>query len=146
MDRREFVKTCGYSCLAVMGISLALESCTPATYLQLTPENNQLKIKRSDFTVVKDGKTINRNHVIVKTSGVDFPIVVYKLKDGGHRAMLMRCTHQGIELNLNGDMLTCSAHGSEFSNKGEVITGPADEPLKQYTTSSDESIVYVNLS
>ncbi|HYG53464.1 MAG TPA: Rieske (2Fe-2S) protein [Flavobacteriales bacterium] len=146
MQRREFVKTCAYGCLAAIGFSLALESCTPATYLQLTPENNELKIAFADFTVIKDGKTINRNHVFVKAKGVDFPIVVYKLKDGGHRAILMRCTHQGLELNLNGDLFTCPAHGSEFNTKGEVLTGPADQPLKLYPTKADATHVYVTLS
>jgi Rieske Fe-S protein len=46
-----------------------------------------------------------------------------------------RCTHAGAPSALSGGRLKCPAHGSEFNpENGEVLRGPAVEPLKSYRT------------
>lgn len=46
------------------------------------------------------------------------------------------CTHQGCSLaegDLEGTTVTCACHGSEFDVRtGEVLEGPADEPVATY--------------
>jgi Rieske Fe-S protein len=44
-----------------------------------------------------------------------------------------RCTHAGVPCVLNQSQLQCPAHGSIFDpENGEVLRGPAVEPLKSY--------------
>ena len=44
-----------------------------------------------------------------------------------------RCTHAGAPCVLNQSQLQCPAHGSIFDpENGEVLRGPAVEPLKSY--------------
>ena len=46
-----------------------------------------------------------------------------------------RCTHAGAPCALSGSLLQCPAHGSEFDpENGQVVRGPAVEPLKSYRT------------
>ena len=46
-----------------------------------------------------------------------------------------RCTHAGVPTSLSGSQLKCPAHGSVFNPEtGEVVRGPATEPLKRYRT------------
>ena len=56
--------------------------------------------------------------------------------DGKLYATQATCTHAGgplCEGSLWGDIVTCPWHGSEFNVRtGEVVTGPADRPLKVY--------------
>jgi len=56
--------------------------------------------------------------------------------DGKLYATQADCTHAGgplCEGGIWGDSVTCPWHGSEFNVRtGEVINGPADEPLKTY--------------
>ena len=46
-----------------------------------------------------------------------------------------RCTHAGAPCVLSDSLLRCPAHGSVFNpESGEVVLGPAVEPLKSYRT------------
>jgi len=46
-----------------------------------------------------------------------------------------RCTHAGAPCVLSESLLQCPAHGSVFDpENGEVVRGPAVEPLKSYRT------------
>lgn len=46
-----------------------------------------------------------------------------------------RCTHAGVPSVLIGAQLQCPAHGSIFDpESGEVLVGPALEPLRSYQT------------
>ena len=49
-------------------------------------------------------------------------------------AVQVACTHQGTAINYNAGqhMFICPAHGSEFSQQGQVLVGPATLPLHDY--------------
>lgn len=55
----------------------------------------------------------------------------YKDENGGLHLVNTTCTHMGCELNWNSAEKSwdCPCHGSRFSYEGEVIEGPAIEPL-----------------
>ena len=118
-----------------------MQSCAPAKYVQVNKENNQLKIARSEFFK----ETQARKYIVVKAAELNFPLVVYRFSDTDYSALLLQCTHQGVELNVNGDILTCAAHNSEFSNKGAVVQGPAEQKLVSYKVSSDTENIYIHL-
>lgn len=145
MDRKEFIKTCGYSCLGFIGLSF-LDSCTPAKYIQVGSENNLLQISRSEFIEIKKNKEQIRHYVVVKTSALNYPLVLYRFSDTDFSAVLLQCPHQGAELNVHGDLLSCSAHGSEFNNKGELIQGPAEQGLKKFKVTTDNQTIYIHLT
>ncbi|MGE5532988.1 MAG: Rieske (2Fe-2S) protein [Ignavibacteria bacterium] len=60
-----------------------------------------------------------------------------------------RCTHAGAPLAegaLNGEVLTCPWHYSQFNiTSGEVLGGPAYKRLKSYLVEQRESEVYIDL-
>ncbi len=145
MNRKEFLKVCGGSCLGLIGISLMNQSCAGTHYVQSVANNNLLPVSKTEFIEIKKNKTEFRKYIVVKSDKIEQSIIVYRKADNSYDALLLRCTHQGIELNVNGDILTCSAHGSEFDNKGEVIQGPADQKLKNFAVSSDEKNIYIQL-
>lgn len=57
----------------------------------------------------------------------------YKTEDGELHIVDTTCSHMGCELEWNSGDRTwdCPCHGSRFSFKGEVIEGPAEEPLER---------------
>jgi len=146
MDRKEFLKVCGGSCLGLLGLSVLLDSCKSGQYVQGTVANNLLQINKGDFVVLKNDKTTYRRSIITKPENFNYPIVVYRFSETQYSALLLSCTHQSSELTMNGDILTCSAHGSEFSNKGEVLQGPAEQKLKSFNVTTDDKNIYIQLT
>jgi nitrite reductase/ring-hydroxylating ferredoxin subunit len=60
-----------------------------------------------------------------------------------------RCTHAGAPLaegTLNGHVLTCPWHGSQFNVKdGSVLRGPAEKPLKAYSTVARDGFLFIEV-
>ena len=59
------------------------------------------------------------------------------------------CTHQGCSL-ANGDLeatiVTCPCHGSQFDvTTGEVVRGPAREPVRSYPVRLEGSALQVEV-
>jgi nitrite reductase/ring-hydroxylating ferredoxin subunit len=55
-----------------------------------------------------------------------------------------KCTHQGYQLEVQGDRWYCDYHGSAFAGAtGEVLAGPASTALRRYTASESGGSVIV---
>lgn len=141
MERRDFLKSCVAACAVGSVLAVALQSCKTAYVATSTLENNRLKVKKSEFT---DENSQARAFVVLRSSKLNFPIVVYKSNDV-YTALSTECTHSSCEIQPNKVSLVCPCHGSEFSNTGKVLNPPAERDLKQYTITTDTDYFYVQL-
>ncbi len=68
---------------------------------------------------------------------------------GKYYALAPECTHQGCSLvdgKLEGDSVFCFCHFAEFKvTTGQVLEGPAEEPLKTYEVRIEDSELWVAL-
>ena len=146
MDRKEFIKTCGFACLGGSALVTLLESCASSNYFALsTLDRNQLLVKKSEFIKIGKNTQTLRKYVLVKTDKFSFPIVVYRLGSENYSALLLQCTHKGCELQPQGDYLVCPCHGSEFTNQGIVQNPPAEQNLQNFKTTTDDENIYIQL-
>lgn len=62
---------------------------------------------------------------------------------GVFKGFIARCTHAGCALGISDGAAVCPCHGSRFAFDGEVIRGPATEPLnpRSVTVSNGEIVV-----
>lgn len=127
MNRKQFVTACGAACL--LGLPQWLAGCAGTTYLSAPIEGDSLVVPMTSF--VSADKKFNR-YVVVHNDKLEYPICVYRFSENDYKALLMKCTHQGTELQVFGDRLQCPAHGSEFANDGSVQGGPADTALRTF--------------
>ncbi len=81
-----------------------------------------LALRQTKVFSLKDSFGISTSYSLTRTSR-------------GIVAFDTRCTHLGAPCVLSESLLQCPAHGSVFDpENGEVVRGPAVEPLKSYRT------------
>jgi Rieske Fe-S protein len=145
MNRKEFLKTCGFGCLAgITGITL-LQSCSSSHILSKEIKGSDILVPISDFEIKKERETTYKKYIIIQNELLKSPICVYRFDATDYAAMLMVCTHQGAELQVFGDKLQCPAHGSEFNNRGVLENGPADEDLRKFPIIIENNILKISL-
>src|SRR3982751_420918 len=129
MERKEFIKACGYACVGSTAIPALLQSCTGSKIINGKIVESDIIIPLSDFQNSKRNNFFKK-YIVVQNDLLQYPICVYRLSENEYTALWMSCTHQGSELQVFGDTLQCPAHGSEFSNRGDIQNGPADKSLR----------------
>jgi nitrite reductase/ring-hydroxylating ferredoxin subunit len=108
-------------------------------------KGSDLLVPITDFEINSNGKIEYKKYIIAQNEILQFPICIYRFNETEYMALLMECTHQGAELQVFGDKLQCAAHGSEFSNKGIVESGPASTDLRKFPVRIENNILKVSL-
>ncbi|MEP2025541.1 MAG: Rieske (2Fe-2S) protein [Reichenbachiella sp.] len=134
MERRKFIRKTGMACLGTLAGGALLSSCAKVYYAQYSVENNSIKVAKSEFD--------ERTAVVVKDDRLPAPIYLIK-QDEAYSAVLMLCTHKECEVTPFGQELHCPCHGSEFTNTGQVLTGPAEEDLKKFKVTTNEDFIFI---
>jgi Rieske Fe-S protein len=142
MERKEFLKTCGYACLGATFLGGLLESCTSTKMISGAISQSDLVVPVDSF-MTKDQAF--KKYIVVHNEQLEYPICVYRLGNGNYTALYMKCTHQGAELQVFGDRLQCPAHGSEFDNKGIVQNGPAEANLRIFPVTVKDNQINISL-
>jgi len=142
MERKTFIKTCGMACMGGMLLGPLLEGCSSTKMIPGTIAGSDLVLPTTAF-LTRSGKY--RAYVVVGNEQLRFPICLYRFSDDNYSAVLMRCTHQGAELQVFGDRLQCPAHGSEFDDHGVVKTGPAISNLRTFPVTIQNNQINISL-
>ena len=135
MDRRIFVKKTCTLCFGGSLITSMVSGCGSTRYVNGTMESSGISVLPAEFLSQKDNPNSFLPYIIVRNESLEYPICVYRFSENEYTALLMKCTHQGTELQVFGDQLHCPAHGSEFSSKGLVTQGPAENGLRTFRVS-----------
>lgn len=133
------------SCLSATVLSSVLSSCGSTKFISGKLVKDGIIINKNDFEVKQRDRIHFNAYIIIRNESLNYPICVYRLNDNEYTALWMRCTHQGTELQVSGEVLQCSAHGSEFNNKGEVRNGPADTALRTFPLVVNDSEIFIDL-
>ena len=122
--------------------ALFLEGCSNTKIIPGVISNSDLVVPLSAFSTKGGGY---RKYVVVQNERLNYPICLYRHSEKQYAALLMRCTHQGTELQVFGDRLQCPAHGSEFNNRGVVQNGPADTDLRTFPVTIQPNQINISL-
>jgi Rieske Fe-S protein len=98
-------------------------------------KSSDLAIRQSRIFFLKDSFGISTGYSLTRTSR------------GVVMAFDSKCTHAGVPTSISGSQLKCPAHGSIFNpENGEVVRGPALEPLRSYRTIEADGEIRIVIS
>lgn len=142
MNRRDFILSSCKACVATGGgllLSSLFSSCSSLQVYKTAPATNVIEVPKSAFGPEERKK-------IIRAAGVGYDILLLQPAGSEPWAILMRCSHQDNALVALNKGFSCSMHGSQFEDSGEVISGPATAPLKKFTVTQNESNFIIHLS
>ena len=145
MDRKDFIKTCGFACVGGAGMAALLQSCSATKILSGKIIADELMVPISDFETTNGNNTYYKKYIVVQNDILQYPICIYRFNEKDYTALWMRCTHQGTELQVFGDKLQCPAHGSEFDKTGNIQNGPADTKLRTFPVIVEKDKLKISL-
>ena len=132
MIRRKFITMGCIHCMSGGFMLALLEGCNSSKIITADIIDSDLVVPLSGFEIKKGNTGKFEQHIVVQNEKLQYPICVYRFDENNYEALLMKCTHQGTELQVFGDKLQCPAHGSEFNNHGKVQNGPANTSLRTF--------------
>jgi len=150
-SRRAFLRTAsGAAVMALLGITVT--GCSDGNPTGAEPpeepaEDGPVGITVDGNQVILD-LTANATEDLTTQSGfllIDEADVMAINVDGTTiRAFTSVCTHQQCTINaFADDTFMCPCHGSEFDTQGEVVAGPAPQPLTEYDVSRSDDTVTI---
>jgi nitrite reductase/ring-hydroxylating ferredoxin subunit len=125
-SRRRVMKTVGVAgTAAVVGTSVAATSgCSP---------------EEEEAAPTQDASLPSSDVPVGSGTVIDDTYVVTQPKKGEFFAFSSVCTHQGCQVKrVTEEAIICPCHSTNFSvTTGEVLSGPAEEPLPKYEVTED---------
>jgi cytochrome b6-f complex iron-sulfur subunit len=144
MNRRIFIRQCSIACTGTLLLPF-IQGCNSISHIAVSStESNRIKLSKKSFLTGKSNKPL-KDYVITQSEKFTFPICIYRLENNAYAALLMECSHNSCELQVQGSYLQCPCHGSEFNNQGQVQNPPAELPLKTFNVTQDEEFIYILL-
>lgn len=157
VSRKAFLKTAGSAVLfAALGISLTAcgNDSSGENIVGPTPGGNN-DSGNSGFTISGNTITIDLSKddaASLATSGAWGLIAAAQTLvvnvGGSFRAFTSVCTHAGCDRswNFSNQQFICTCHGSRFNTRGEVVQGPANRNLQEFSVTQSGNIVTIQRS
>jgi Rieske Fe-S protein len=142
LTRRVFIKgATAVVCTCAYAVGAAGCGSKPTSDVPTAPDGSY---RAEDGQIVLELPAVGRLAVVggavkftVQQDGTasELKLIVLRAADEDYRAFADRCTHNGKELNYihHDGILACCGLGSRFDLAGNVLRGPAEEPLARYT-------------
>jgi cytochrome b6-f complex iron-sulfur subunit len=125
MRRREFVELTA----SVVGAA-ALTGCAAFVATPVTPVNGEITLPLRNYPQLEQPGGFLR----LRPAGSGAMIYVVAAGPGRYAALSSVCTHLQCTVNVEGSQIRCPCHGSTFDREGNVLQGPATQPLARYAT------------
>lgn len=156
-SRREFLFHT-FSTITIAGVSGSLSSILQSCAANPTGLNSYSGITKIAASPVENKIeiTIDSANPLSSTGGVllvvynngDSGILLQRISAAEIKALTAVCTHQGCIVDLfssEENNFGCPCHGSKFNLSGGVVQGPADAPLKSFTTLFENNVLTILL-
>lgn len=154
INRKDFIKQAGCSVLFLMAMGITVTACDTAEVAGPKDDTNPgggggtaNGITITQTTITLD---LSQSGAAVLSNAGGFLLIsaanaMAVNVNGTIRAFTSVCTHQQCSTSwaYQNSRLVCTCHGSQFSNEGQVVIGPASAPLKAFNSTRNGNIVTI---
>ncbi len=158
MKRRAFMNWVGVSFMA-SSLPVAIAACTPtveepdtadagtseAEPCAAATETASSSVGEDGFAELGTVADLDSAGFLSSKSFAGGPVIAIRDPANADSVIALNstCTHQGCSVDWENSEFACPCHGSKFTAEGEVIEGPANEPLATYEAKIDGDMVLV---
>ena len=137
--RRRFIKQAAGISLTCSGMGMlsTLGGCVSTRYVSFIQSGNSLLVNKQEVGEDK--------FVLLSSDGLEAPIYLLKTENDKYQAIYLLCTHKFCDVKPAGAILACPCHGSEFTQSGKVLKGPAESDLATFPVTSDGDNIYIQI-
>ena len=130
ISRKQFLKSASsiFAVTATAPLASLLEACTAVRSVQASVIGNKVVIPVAQLPDFAHPSSYAKVYV----DSLPNPFLLFYHETGEFSAVLSTCSHRGCEVNKLRTKFECPCHGSEYDLYGNVLRGPAPEPLKTY--------------
>lgn len=131
MNRKAFLKTTAATVAAasLAPIATLLEGCSSsALVLQAHVVDNKAIVPLARLGDLTSPNSYAKMYVNQNAN----PIILFVGESGEMQAVLSTCSHSGCEVKKLRTKFECPCHGSEYDLQGNVLRGPAPDPLEMF--------------
>ncbi len=140
--RRDFLKTLAAAVVSSAGAPLLLTGCAGLATVRAQVSENRITLKKTETRAL----TVPNGILVVRAPQLSGPIILRNLAEVGIVAVSSICTHSGCEVRAMPHSLQCPCHGSEYDELGDVLEGPASQPLKRYQVEETKDLIIIKVS
>lgn len=156
MKRREFFNFVGMGLMAT-SLPVAIAACSPAETADTDVESeapeteaatSEAPARDDGFSEIGSVAELDDAGFIANKSFMGEQVVVVRdpADAAGVVALSSLCTHQGCTVDWKESEFVCPCHQSKFSTEGEVLDGPASDPLKTFEAMVEGDAVLVKVA
>jgi len=152
-ERREFLKKSGsLTVMSLFGIGF-FTSCSTDDMEPTTPDLKTPPDDNNGITATATAVTVDLDVATTLSAAGGWALVtaskvlIVNMGNDTYNALTSVCTHSQCDRNwtFSNNLFTCTCHGSRFDRQGAVVTGPATQALRTYSTSINNSVLTVTL-
>ena len=138
-SRRSFLKE---TTLLVAGLSAGVLGCaTGLRIITLPSQDGRIVVDTSE---IKELAAVG-GAVQIGSERTGDPLFLIRTGVAEYTALSSVCTHLGCQVRNTRFGFRCPCHGSAFDTKGQVVTGPANEPLPSYVLEVSGTVVTIQV-
>lgn len=112
--------------------ALSLPGCAAAAVVSVPAAGGRVRVRPSDHPAL----TSAGGALKLRAEGSEVPVYLLAV-EGGYVALSPVCTHLGCIVGIQGERLVCPCHGSTYDQRGRVLRGPAERPLRVFPVQSE---------
>jgi cytochrome b6-f complex iron-sulfur subunit len=142
MERRKFLTWVGVGVLAT-NLPVVIAACSSPSESENTTQTTN-PIPEGEYIAIGTSEQLAQDgYLLDETNNV----IIVKKSDDTLSALNSQCTHRGCTVNWNqtDNNIGCNCHGSVFATDGQVVNGPADQPLILYEVKEENGSILVKI-